>query len=192
MILHCAATKAQVPVVPGTAGAIESYELADSFIKEHGFPVIIKAAMGGGGRGMRVVRDQAGFKEGFERAVSEATAAFGDGTVFIERFLDKPRHIEVQLLGDSEGNVVHLFERDCSVQRRHQKVVEQAPAVLDDEVRFRILEDAKKIAMAVSYRNAGTVSRVISLGLPAFSHMNGLPGLSGRVPCRPAKQTLLH
>ncbi|CAD6571981.1 MAG: pyruvate carboxylase [Cyphobasidiales sp. Tagirdzhanova-0007] len=155
------ATKAQVPVVPGTAGAIESYELADSFIKEHGFPVIIKAAMGGGGRGMRVVRDQAGFKEGFERAVSEATAAFGDGTVFIERFLDKPRHIEVQLLGDSEGNVVHLFERDCSVQRRHQKVVEQAPAVLDDEVRFRILEDAKKIAMAVSYRNAGTAEFLV-------------------------------
>ena len=151
------ATKAQVPVVPGTDGAIESYDLADSFIKEYGFPVIIKAAMGGGGRGMRVVREQSQFKDGFERAVSEAKSAFGDGTVFIERFLDKPRHIEVQLLGDSEGNCVHLFERDCSVQRRHQKVVEQAPAVLDDEVRFRILEDAKKIANSVGYRNAGTV-----------------------------------
>lgn len=152
--------KAQVPVVPGTEGAIESYDLADSFIKEHGFPVIIKAAMGGGGRGMRVVRDQESFKDSFERAVSEAKSAFGDGTVFIERFLDKPRHIEVQLLGDSHGNVVHLFERDCSVQRRHQKVVEQAPAVLDDDVRFRILEDAKKIAKAVNYRNAGTVSEL--------------------------------
>ena len=160
-ILNFKATKAQVPVVPGTAGAIASYDLADSFIKEHGFPVIIKAAMGGGGRGMRVVRDQAGFKDGFERAVSEAKSAFGDGTVFIERFLDKPRHIEVQLLGDSEGNVVHLFERDCSVQRRHQKVVEQAPAVLEDEVRQKILEDAKKLAAAVGYRNAGTVSPVL-------------------------------
>lgn len=154
------AIKAGVPVVPGTAGAIESYDLADSFIKEVGFPVIIKAAMGGGGRGMRVVRDQESFQDSFQRAVSEAKSAFGDGTVFIERFLDKPRHIEVQLLGDSHGNVVHLFERDCSVQRRHQKVVEQAPAVLDDDVRFRILEDAKKIAKAVNYRNAGTVSLV--------------------------------
>jgi len=155
------ATKALVPVVPGTDGAIESYDLADSFIKEYGFPVIIKAAMGGGGRGMRVVREQSQFKDGFERAVSEAKSAFGDGTVFIERFLDKPRHIEVQLLGDSEGNCVHLFERDCSVQRRHQKVVEQAPAVLDDEVRFRILEDAKKIANSVGYRNAGTAEFLV-------------------------------
>jgi pyruvate carboxylase len=106
---------------------------------------------------MRVVRDQESFQDSFQRAVSEAKSAFGDGTVFIERFLDRPRHIEVQLLGDSHGNVVHLFERDCSVQRRHQKVVEQAPAVLDDDVRFRILEDAKKIAKAVNYRNAGTV-----------------------------------
>lgn len=150
-----------MPVVPGTDGAIESYDLADSFIKQYGFPVIIKAAMGGGGRGMRVVRKQEDFKEGFERAVSEAKAAFGDGTVFIERFLDRPRHIEVQLLGDGEGNCVHLFERDCSVQRRHQKVVEQAPAVLDDEVRFKILEDAKKIAKAVQYRNAGTAEFLV-------------------------------
>lgn len=157
-IIFPTAIKAGVPVVPGTEGAIESYELADSFIKDVGFPVIIKAAMGGGGRGMRVVRDQESFKDSFQRAVSEAKSAFGDGTVFIERFLDRPRHIEVQLLGDSHGNVVHLFERDCSVQRRHQKVVEQAPAVLDDDVRFKILEDAKKIAKAVNYRNAGTVS----------------------------------
>lgn len=146
-----------MPVVPGTEGAIASYDLADAFIKEHGFPVIIKAAMGGGGRGMRVVRKQEDFKDSFERAVSEAKQAFGDGTVFIERFLDRPRHIEVQLLGDSVGNVVHLFERDCSVQRRHQKVVELAPAsALADEVRNALLEDAKKIARAVKYRNAGT------------------------------------
>lgn len=118
--------------------------------------------MGGGGRGMRVVRAQEDFKESFERAVSEAKSAFGDGTVFIERFLDKPRHIEVQLLGDSLGNVIHLFERDCSVQRRHQKVVELAPASnLTDEVRAKILEDAKKLASAVNYRNAGTAEFLV-------------------------------
>lgn len=148
-----------VPVVPGTPGPIASYELGAAFVEEHGFPVIIKAALGGGGRGMRVVREQSEFKDAFQMAVSEAKAAFGDGTVFIERFLDRPKHIEAQLLGDSEGNIVHLFERDCSVQRRHQKVVEQAPAGnLSDELRATLLEDAKKIARAVNYRNAGTVS----------------------------------
>ncbi|GAA95557.1 uncharacterized protein L969DRAFT_85245 [Mixia osmundae IAM 14324] len=151
-----------VPVVPGTPDAIASYDLAKDFIDETGFPVIIKAAAGGGGRGMRVVRDQESFKENFERAVSEAKASFGDGTVFIERFLDHPRHIEVQLLGDSVGNVVHLFERDCSVQRRHQKVVEQAPtAVIAEDVRNRILEDAKKIAKYIGYRNAGTAEFLV-------------------------------
>ena len=111
-----------VPVVPGTKGAIDSYDKANEFIEQYGFPVIIKAAMGGGGRGMRVVRSPNEFEEAFGRAVSEAKSAFGDGTVFVERFLDHPRHIEVQLLGDHAGNVVHLYERDCSVQRRHQKV----------------------------------------------------------------------
>ncbi|KAH8920975.1 pyruvate carboxylase [Atractiella rhizophila] len=156
------AMKVGVPVVPGTPDAIESYDKAEAFIKEHGFPVIIKAAMGGGGRGMRVVREEKDFKDSFERAKSEAKAAFGDGTVFIERFLDKPRHIEVQLLGDSAGNVIHLFERDCSVQRRHQKVVEQAPAVLlTDESRAAILNDAVKLAKAVNYRNAGTAEFLV-------------------------------
>lgn len=122
------AREAGVPIVPGTPGPIESYDKADGFIKEAGFPVIIKAAMGGGGRGMRVVRNQEEFKDAFDRAKSEAKSAFGDPTVFIERFLDRPRHIEVQLLADGQGNCVHLFERDCSVQRRHQKVVEVAPA----------------------------------------------------------------
>src|SRR5262245_59654685 len=104
--------------------------------------VIIKAAMGGGGRGMRVVKEQSDFKSAFERAVSEAKSAFCDGTVFIERFLERPRHIEVQLLADSQGNTIHLFERDCSVQRRHQKVVEVAPAMhLPEEVRQAILND---------------------------------------------------
>ncbi|CAJ0831830.1 1096_t:CDS:2 [Entrophospora sp. SA101] len=118
-----------VPVVPGTPGPISTIEEAENFIAEYGFPIIVKAAMGGGGRGMRVVNSSETLIESFERAKSEALAAFGDGTVFLERFLDKPRHIEVQILADSAGNVVHLFERDCSVQRRHQKVVEVAPAL---------------------------------------------------------------
>ncbi|GFZ47280.1 pyruvate carboxylase [Saitozyma sp. JCM 24511] len=156
------AMKTGVPVVPGTPGPVENYEAGKAFIEEYGFPVIIKAAMGGGGRGMRVVRDQASFKESFERAVSEAKSAFGDGTVFIERFLEQPRHIEVQLLADAEGNCVHLFERDCSVQRRHQKVVEVAPAPhLDESVRQAILSDALKLAHAVKYRNAGTAEFLV-------------------------------
>ncbi|WVO22462.1 pyruvate carboxylase [Cryptococcus decagattii] len=156
------AIKTGVPVVPGTPGPVESYDKAAEFIEKYGFPVIIKAAMGGGGRGMRVVRDQESFKESFERAVSEAKSAFGDGTVFIERFLDRPRHIEVQLLADGEGNCVHLFERDCSVQRRHQKVVEVAPAPnLEESVRQAILSDALKLAEAVKYRNAGTAEFLV-------------------------------
>ena len=118
--------------------------------------------MGGGGRGMRVVRDKETFADNFARAVSEAKSAFGDGTVFIERFLDKPKHIEVQLLADGHGNVVHLFERDCSVQRRHQKVVEIAPAKdLDPKVRDAILRDAVTLAKAVNYRNAGTAEFLV-------------------------------
>jgi pyruvate carboxylase len=116
-------------VVPGTPGPVSTLEEAKAFIDEYGFPIIVKAAMGGGGRGMRVIRDADSLPDSFERAKSEALSAFGDGTVFLERFLDKPRHIEVQLLADGAGNVIHLFERDCSVQRRHQKVVEVAPAV---------------------------------------------------------------
>jgi pyruvate carboxylase len=124
--------------------------------------VIIKAAMGGGGRGMRVVREESEFKNAFERAVSEAKSAFGDGTVFIERFLERPRHIEVQIIGDSSGNIVHLFERDCSVQRRHQKVVEVAPAThLPEEVRQAIWDDAIKLAKNVNYRNAGTAEFLV-------------------------------
>ncbi|EIE82226.1 hypothetical protein G6F46_002417 [Rhizopus delemar] len=156
------AMKCEVPVVPGTPGPVSEYKDALNFIKEYGFPIIIKAAMGGGGRGMRVVRDEASLEDAFTRAKSEALAAFGDGTVFIERFLDKPRHIEVQLLADRAGNVVHLFERDCSVQRRHQKVVEIAPAKnLDNKVREAILNDAIKIAKAVKYKNAGTAEFLV-------------------------------
>ena len=130
--------------------------------------------MGGGGRGMRVVREQSDFKSSFERAVSEAKSAFGDGTVFIERFLERPRHIEVQLLADAQGNTIHLFERDCSVQRRHQKVVEVAPAThLPEEVRQAILSDAIKLAKSVGYRNAGTAEFLVDqMGRHYFIEIN--------------------
>ncbi|KAJ7460543.1 pyruvate carboxylase [Mycena latifolia] len=168
------AMKVGVPVVPGTPGAVASYTDGDAFIKEYGFPVIIKAAMGGGGRGMRVVREQSDFKDAFERATSEAKSAFGDGTVFIERFLERPRHIEVQLLADALGNTIHLFERDCSVQRRHQKVVEVAPAThLPEEVRQAILADAIKLAKSVGYRNAGTAEFLVDqMGRHYFIEIN--------------------
>ena len=130
--------------------------------------------MGGGGRGMRVVKEQSDFQTAFERAVSEAKAAFGDGTVFIERFLERPRHIEVQLLADAVGNTIHLFERDCSVQRRHQKVVEVAPAThLPEEVRQAILADAIKLASSVGYRNAGTAEFLVDqMGRHYFIEIN--------------------
>ncbi|PLB34402.1 pyruvate carboxylase [Aspergillus candidus] len=156
------AIRTEVPVVPGTPGPVERYEEVKEFTDTYGFPIIIKAAFGGGGRGMRVVRDQEELRGAFERATSEARSAFGNGTVFVERFLDRPKHIEVQLLGDNYGNVVHLFERDCSVQRRHQKVVEVAPAKdLPADVRDRILADAVKLAKSVNYRNAGTAEFLV-------------------------------
>ena len=157
-----AAIKCKVPVVPGTEGPVEKYEDAKKFTDEYGFPIIIKAAFGGGGRGMRVVRKQEDLKDSFERATSEAKSAFGNGTVFVERFLDKPKHIEVQILGDNYGNIVHLYERDCSVQRRHQKVVEIAPAKdLPRETRDAILADAVRLAKSVNYRNAGTAEFLV-------------------------------
>lgn len=152
----------EVPVVPGTPGPIDSVVDAEKFVEKYGFPVIIKAAFGGGGRGMRVVREGDDIADAFKRATSEAKTAFGNGTCFIERFLDKPKHIEVQLLADNYGNVIHLFERDCSVQRRHQKVVEIAPAKnLPKEVRDAILTDAVKLAKSANYRNAGTAEFLV-------------------------------
>ena len=154
--------KANVPVVPGTPGPVEKFEEVKQFTDEYGFPIIIKAAFGGGGRGMRVVWKQEELESSFERATSEAKSAFGNGTVFVERFLHKPKHIEVQLLGDNQGNVVHLYERDCSVQRRHQKVVELAPAKdLPRETRDGILSDAVRLAKSANYRNAGTAEFLV-------------------------------
>ena len=123
-----AALKYNIPMVPGTEEAIKDVGEAKERAIEVGFPILIKAAAGGGGKGMRIVEKVADFEEQMALAVSEATAAFGDGSVFIERYVGSPRHIEIQILGDSHGNIIHLFERDCSVQRRHQKVVEEAPS----------------------------------------------------------------
>ncbi|XP_026272548.1 pyruvate carboxylase, mitochondrial isoform X1 [Frankliniella occidentalis] len=153
-----AAIAAGVPIVPGTDGPVTKAEEAEEFCMKHGLPVIFKAAYGGGGRGMRVVKKMEEVKEAFTRASSEAQAAFGNGAMFIEKFIERPRHIEVQLLGDKAGNVVHLYERDCSVQRRHQKVVEIAPAPnLPIKVRDAMTDYAVKLAKHVGYENAGTV-----------------------------------
>ncbi|XP_072390226.1 pyruvate carboxylase, mitochondrial isoform X1 [Diabrotica undecimpunctata] len=153
-----AAVAAGVPIVPGTDGPVTTAEEAKEFCNKHGLPVIFKAAYGGGGRGMRVVKNMSEVEESFKRASSEAKSAFGNGAMFIEKFIERPRHIEVQLLGDKAGNVVHLFERDCSVQRRHQKVVEMAPAPhLSAGVRDKMTELAVKLARHVGYENAGTV-----------------------------------
>ncbi len=156
------AKKAGVPTVPGTEDPVATFEEARAFADEFGYPIMVKAAMGGGGRGMRVVRRPEDLKESFDRAKSEALAAVGDGTVFLERYVEHPRHIEVQILADAEGDVMHLFERDCSVQRRHQKLVEMAPAQnLPAHVREAVCADAVKLAKAVDYRNAGTVEFLV-------------------------------
>jgi pyruvate carboxylase len=156
------AAAAGVPVVPGTAGAIRTTDEARAFAAEVGYPVMIKASAGGGGRGMRVVRAEAELPELLERARSEAKKAFGDDSLFLEKLVTRPKHIEVQILGDNHGNLVHLFERDCSVQRRHQKVVEYAPAwSLPEALRARLADDALKVARQVSYSNAGTVEFLV-------------------------------
>ncbi|MBB6283975.1 pyruvate carboxylase [Geobacillus subterraneus] len=158
-----AAVNAGIPVIPGSDGPVGGLEDVVRFAETHGYPLIIKAALGGGGRGMRIVRSKSEVKEAFERAKSEAKAAFGSDDVYVEKLIEKPKHIEVQILGDHEGNIVHLYERDCSVQRRHQKVVEVAPSVsLSDELRQRICEAAVQLMRSVGYVNAGTVEFLVS------------------------------
>jgi pyruvate carboxylase len=156
------AHKAKVPVLGGTPRAVKGLEEARRAVEKLGFPVILKAAKGGGGRGMRVVRDAQELPGALEQAGREALTAFGSGDVFIEKFIERARHIEVQLLGDRHGNLVHLYERDCSIQRRHQKVVEIAPApTLDASLRERICQAALDIGRAVQYENAGTVEFLV-------------------------------
>ena len=147
-----------IPMVPGIEEAITDVALAEKVAKQIGFPILIKASAGGGGKGMRVVEYLKDLPEQMQRAISEAQAAFGDGSVFIEKYVGSPRHIEIQVLADMHGNIVHLFERECSVQRRHQKVVEEAPsAVLTPEIRNAMGEAAIKVARACDYVGAGTV-----------------------------------
>jgi len=164
-----AALKYNIPMVPGTEEAITDIEEAKQRAIEVGFPILIKAAAGGGGKGMRIVEKADDFEEQMHLAVSEATSAFGDGAVFIERYVTSPRHIEIQVLGDTHGNIVHLFERECSVQRRHQKVVEEAPSsVLTPEIREKMGKCAVDVARSVSYVGAGTVEFILDENLDFF------------------------
>ena len=151
-----------VPIVPGTPGPIDDPDAALEFAKSIGFPVIIKAAAGGGGKGMRVAKDADEFLRSFSLARSEALSAFGNGDVYVEKYLTKPRHIEFQIIGDTHGNVIHLGERDCSVQRRHQKLIEEAPSpAMTPELRERMGEAAVRGAKAIDYVGAGTIEMLL-------------------------------
>ncbi|MFQ5897507.1 MAG: acetyl-CoA carboxylase biotin carboxylase subunit [Candidatus Methylomirabilia bacterium] len=156
------AVTAEVPVIPGTHEPLESDAEAARLAQEFGYPVMIKAAMGGGGKGMRLVRSETELASALRMARSEAGSAFGDASVYIERYLEEPRHIEIQILADSHGNMVHLGERECSIQRRHQKLIEECPSPLvDRRMRARMGEAAARVASSVGYVNAGTVEFLV-------------------------------
>src|SRR5437868_6592585 len=166
--------KVGVPVVPGTPGPVEDSDTAWDFAKSIGFPVIIKASAGGGGKGMRVARDVDDFARSFQLARSEALSAFGNGDVYVERYLERPRHIEFQIMGDKHGNVIHLGERDCSVQRRHQKLIEEAPSpAVTPKLRENMGRDAVAGAKAIDYVGAGTIEMLLDTdGKYYFMEMN--------------------
>jgi len=166
--------KAGVPVVPGSDGAIHDIKDAAERAKAVGYPVILKAAQGGGGRGMRVVEEESALTNAFLAAESEAITAFGDGTIYMEKFIQNPRHIEVQIMADSHGNVIHIGERDCSMQRRHQKLIEESPAVvLTPEVRARLHAAAVKATQYIKYEGAGTFEFLLDKNLDFyFMEMN--------------------
>ena len=152
------AQKAKVPVIPGSEGEIKDVNEAVKLANKIGYPVIIKAASGGGGRGMRVVHNDISLRSAFSAARTEAEVAFNDGTVYMEKFILDPRHVEVQVLADKAGNAVHFYERDCSVQRRHQKLIEESPCpILDEETREKLCKNALKVIKAAGYENAATV-----------------------------------
>src|SRR5699024_11171349 len=157
------ALEAGLPVIPGTDGPIHSVEEARAFGNEHGYPIIIKASLGGGGRGMRVVHEESELEESYERAKSDARADFGNDEVYVEKLIEKPKHIEIQILGDAHGHVIHLYDRDCSVQRRHQKVIEVAPSIsLPEKLRSELCEAAVQLMKFVNYENAGTVEFLVT------------------------------
>lgn len=163
------AAKYNIPMVPGTPDAVKDRTIAKQKSKEIGYPVLIKASAGGGGKGMRVVENEEEFDEQMDRAVSEAISSFGNGAVFIEKYITAPKHIEIQVLGDKHGNVIHLFERECSVQRRHQKVVEEAPSsVLTPEIREAMGQCAVMVAKACNYYGAGTVEFIVDENLDFY------------------------
>ena len=168
------ATSVGVPTIPGVEKAAENEEEVQEYAKVCGYPLILKASAGGGGRGMRIVREEKDLLQEYRSAKSEAKKAFGIDTVFVEKYIENPKHIEVQVLGDKHGNLVHLFERDCSIQRRHQKVIEFGPALcLTEEQRQAICGDALKIAGSVQYRGAGTVEFLVdATGQHYFIEMN--------------------
>ena len=167
------AQKLGLPVIPGSPGAVESAEEGEKLATAMGYPVIIKAASGGGGRGMKVVREAKEFNEQYRTARTEAKANFGDDTVYVEKYLEKPRHIEVQIFGDKHGNAVHLGERDCSTQRRHQKVIEEAPSpALSEEQRQEIGQLAAKMIRDMGYVGAGTIEFLWEKGQFYFMEMN--------------------
>src|SRR5258708_35762581 len=156
------ASKAKVSTVPGHLGVIPDAEAASKLAREIGYPVMIKASAGGGGKGMRIAHTEGELKEGFRSAQSEARSSFGDDRVFIEKYIEEPRHIEIQVLGDAHGTVLHLGERECSIQRRHQKVIEEAPSpFLDAKTRASMGAQAVSLAKAVGYRSAGTVEFIV-------------------------------
>src|SRR5690625_207502 len=153
-----AVKKYDIPMVPGVDHAVSDIEEAKEIALSIGFPILIKAAAGGGGKGMRIVENEKDVEEGLLRAISEAENAFGDGSVFIEKFITSPRHIEIQVIADNHGSILHLFERECSIQRRHQKVVEEAPSsILTPELRQKMGEAAVLVAKSCNYTGAGTV-----------------------------------
>ena len=161
-----AVKKFDIPMVPGIDKAVTDVGKAEKLADQIGYPVLIKAAAGGGGKGMRIVNSKKEIRSQMERAISEALSAFGDGSVFIEKYVSSPRHIEFQILADNHGNIVHLFERECSIQRRHQKVVEEAPSsILTENLRNTMGEAAVKVARACNYRGAGTVEFLMDADL---------------------------
>ncbi|RVZ12040.1 acetyl-CoA carboxylase biotin carboxylase subunit [Helicobacter pylori] len=164
--------EAGMPVIEGSDGLLKSYQEAEEVADKIGYPVIIKAAAGGGGRGMRVVEDKSKLKNLYLAAETEALSAFGDGSVYLEKFINKPKHIEVQILADKHGNVIHVGERDCSVQRRQQKLIEETPAVvLEEGVRERLLETAIKAAKYIGYVGAGTFEFLLDSNMKDFYFM---------------------
>jgi len=158
-----AALEAGVPIVPGTVEPLQSFAEASATAEKFGYPVMLKAAAGGGGKGMRLVTNSADLPAAFETAHAEAAAAFGDSSLYLEKAVERPRHIEIQIFGDTHGNVVHLGERECSIQRRHQKVIEECPSPINDpELRRRMGEEAVKMGRAVNYTGAGTVEFLLA------------------------------